>query len=82
MIHRTPAERTTHYQFRMAGWIIGLFAVPYSHYYFGGSFLLYFPFYVLVIFGMVGTLLIELLEILLYEVKSSTNNERVPNNNR
>ncbi len=69
MIHRTPAERTKHYQLRMAGWIVGLFAVTYAHYYFGNSFLIYLPFYVLVIFGMVATLLTELLEILIYEVK-------------
>jgi hypothetical protein len=75
MIHRTPAERSNYFQLRTAGCIFGLFAVTYSHYYFGGSFLIYLPFYVLVVFGMLATLLAELLEILLYEIKSLKGDE-------
>ena len=71
MIHRTPAERTKHFQRSMGGWILGLFTVNSVNYFFGGSFLLYLPFYVLTIFGMLMSFLTELLEILLYEIKST-----------
>jgi len=70
IIHRTPDERSKHYQSRMALWVIGLLAVNSAYYYFGEpSFLAFLPLYVFTIFGMLATFLTELLEILIAEIR-------------
>jgi ABC-type microcin C transport system permease subunit YejB len=54
----------------MAGWAIGLLAVNSAYYYFGEPFFFVFlPLYVFTIFGMLATLLSELFETLIEEIR-------------